>query len=267
MLTEPLLLFETVLVEDLPVLALCDADFTWLNRSLAELYGLEEAFRKARSEATSDQPSAQEWRRVALTDRTRGGVMTMAGPLVLTSLPQRTSLVKRGAWLLETVFNRPPAEPKVAFVLEDNPPGDRTDFSSLTVRQQFEKHRSDPNCYSCHSRIDPPGFSLETFDAIGKLRTHDGEHLVDATGVWNDTQFDGPAGFKSALRKRNQEFLRGFVEHLMSYALGRRIEHFDMPAVTKIMSDAAADECRISAIIEGIVLSYPFQQTRNVRGE
>lgn len=273
MLTEPLLLFETVLVEDRSVLDLCDPEFTWLNGQLADLYGLQEPFQQTRTavgepgSSANDKDAGRDWYRVALPDRNRGGVMTMAGPLMLTSLPFRTSPVKRGAWLLETVFNRPPAEPKVAFVLEENKPDDGNDLEQLSVRQRFEKHRSDPNCYSCHSRIDPPGFSLESFDAIGKLRTHDGTQPVDASGVWNDTHFNGPAEFKAALRKREQEFVRGFVEHLLSYALGRPIEHFDMPAVTKIVDDASTDGYRLSHIIEGIVLSYPFRQTRNAKGE
>ncbi|MCH5375644.1 MAG: DUF1588 domain-containing protein, partial [Planctomycetes bacterium] len=273
MLTEPLLLFETVLVEDRSVLDLCDSEFTWLNGQLADLYSLQEEFRQTR-ESLGDQADSpdgknagRDWYRVPLPDRNRGGVMTMAGPLMLTSLPFRTSPVKRGAWLLETVFNRPPAEPKVAFVLEENQSEDGSDLAELSVRQRFERHRSDPNCYSCHSRIDPPGFSLETFDAIGQLRTHDGMQPVDASGVWNDTQFNGPAEFKATLRQREQEFVRGFVEHLMSYALGRRIEHFDMPAVTKIVDDAATDEYRITRLIEGIALSYPFRQTRNLKGD
>jgi len=269
MLTEPLLLFETVLAEDRSVLDLCDPDFTWLNTQLAELYGLEEQLRQTRKLAGEQGPSDDKnagkyWYRVSLPDRTRGGVLTMGGPLVLTSLPFRTSPVKRGAWLLETVFNRPPAEPKVAFVLEDEKPDSGADLAQLSVRQRLEEHRSDPNCFSCHSRIDPPGFSLETFDAIGKLRTHDGAQQVDASGSWNDTPFNGPAEFKTALRKRDRELVRGFVEHLLSYALGRRIEHFDMPAVTKIVDDAAADDDRISRILEGIVLSSPFRQTRNI---
>jgi hypothetical protein len=273
MLTEPLLLFETVLVEDRSVLDLCDPEFTWLNGQLAELYGLQEQLQQSRMSigepaASLDEKNAgRDWYRVALTDHNRGGVMTMAGPLMLTSLPFRTSPVKRGAWLLETVFNRPPAEPKVAFVLEENKPDGGHDLEQMSVRQRFEKHRSDPNCYSCHSRIDPPGFSLESFDAIGKLRTHDGTQPVDASGVWNDTPFNGPAEFKAALRKREQEFVRGFVEHLLSYALGRPIEHFDMPAVARIVDEAAADDYWLSRIVEGIVLSYPFRQTRNVQGE
>jgi mono/diheme cytochrome c family protein len=264
MLTEPLLLFETVLVENRSVVDLCDADFTWLNSQLADLYGLQEAFQLATA-TTMDKPSARDWYRVALPDRTRGGVMTMAGPLMLTSLPFRTSPIKRGAWLLETVFNRPPAEPKVAFVLEESKPEDGNDLAEQSVRQRFEKHRSDPNCYSCHSRIDPPGFSLESFDAIGKLRTHDGTQPVDASGVWNETPFSGPAEFKAALRRHEQEIVRGFVEHLLSYALGRPVEHFDMPAVTMIVDDAATEDHRIRRMIEGVVLSYPFRMTRNPR--
>ncbi len=273
MLTEPLLLFETVLVEDRSVLDLCDPEFTWLNERLADLYGLQEPFQQTRMSVgepgspTNDKNSDRDWYRLSLPDHNRGGVMTMAGPLMLTSLPFRTSPVKRGAWLLETVFNRPPAEPKVAFVLEENKPDDGNDLEQLSVRQRFEKHRSDPNCYSCHSRIDPPGFSLETFDAIGKLRTHDGTQTVDASGVWNETPFSGPAEFKAALRKREQEFVRGFVEHLLSYALGRPIEHFDMPAVTRIVNDASPGGYRLSQIIERIVLAYPFLQTRNVQGD
>lgn len=273
MLTEPLLLFETVLVEDRSVLDLCDSEFTWLNKQLAELYGLQESFQRMRESVTEpgaspdNKNAGRDWYRVSLPDRNRGGVMTMAGPLMLTSLPFRTSPVKRGAWLLETVFNRPPAEPKVAFVLEENRPDADIEVAELSVRQRFERHRNDPNCYSCHSRIDPPGFSLESFDAIGRQRTHDGTQPVDASGVWNETSFTGPAEFKAALRKREQEFVRGFVEHLLSYALGRPIEHFDMPTVTQIVDETSADGYRLSRIIEGIVLSYPFRQTRNVKGD
>ena len=189
--------------------------------------------------------------------------MTMAGPLTLTSLPFRTSPIKRGAWLLETVFNRPPSEPKVAFVLEEATEEQSSDAESRTVRQRFEKHRSDPNCYSCHSRIDPPGFSLEVFDAMGALRTHDGKQPVDASGTWNDHEFTTPGGFKDAIRVREQELVRGFVEHMLSYALGRKLEYFDMQTVDQIVSESAAHGYRMSAIIEGIVLSYPFQHVRN----
>lgn len=273
MMTEALLLFETVLIEDRSILELYDADFTWLNGQLAKLYGLEDSFQQAHlaaaaegtiPESLPEKSSGSYWLRTSLPDRTRGGVMTMAGPLTLTSLPFRTSPIKRGAWLLETVFNRPPAEPKVAFVLEDAVEEKSSQQSSQTIRQLFEKHRSDPNCYSCHSRIDPPGFSLEVFDPMGSLRTHDGQQPVDASGTWNDQEFSNPAEFKDAIRVRERELVRGFVEHLLSYALGRQLEHFDMSTVDQIVANAARDEFRISAILEGIVLSYPFRHTRNL---
>ena len=272
MMTEALLLFETVLVEDRTILDLFDPDFTWLNGQLAKLYGLQNAFRSAKEKAiksgqwpdqVSDKVAGSYWLRTPLPDRTRGGVMTMAGPLTLTSLPFRTSPIKRGAWLLETVFNRPPSEPKVAFVLEEAVSEDSDAPQTQTVRQLFEKHRSDPNCKSCHSRIDPPGFSLEVFDAMGAYRTHEGEQAVDASGTWNDRDFTSPSEFKDAIRAREPELVRGFVEHMLSYALGRHLEHFDMTTVDQIVTDAASEGYRMSAIIEGIVLSYPFQHVRN----
>ena len=272
MMTEALLLFETVLVEDRSLLDLYDPDFTWLTQQLAKLYGLEESYNEARSAAASaglvpetlqDRSVSKTWFRTPLPDRTRGGVMTMAGPLTLTSLPFRTSPIKRGAWLLETVFNRPPSEPKVAFVLEEAVSEESDAPKTQTVRQLFEKHRSDPNCNSCHSRIDPPGFSLEVFDAMGNLRTHDGQQPVDASGTWNDRDFTSPAEFKDAIRAGEQELVRGFVEHMLSYALGRKLEHFDMPAIDQIVADTSRDGYRMSDIIEGIVLSYPFRHVRN----
>jgi len=277
MMTEALLLFETVLVDDRSVLDLYDPDFTWLNSQLADLYGLESSFEDSLSVAidagsisktSSDKVSSKLWVRTPLPDRTRGGVLTMAGPLMLTSLPFCTSPIKRGAWLLETVFNRPPSEPKVAFVLEeatnessdDSPPR-----ATQTVRQLFEKHRNDPNCNSCHSRIDPPGFSLEVFDAMGAYRTHDGAQRVDASGTWNEKDFTTPTEFKDAIRSREQELVRGFIEHLLSYAMGRKLAHFDMQTVDEIVSNVAQDGYRMSAIVDGIALSYPFRHVRNQR--
>ncbi len=273
MMTEALLLFETVQVENRSILDLLDPDFTWLNSQLAKLYGLEPDLQSACQQASQKgwlpkefDPNSQPkvWVRTPLTDRNRGGVLTMAGPLMLTSLPQRTSPVKRGAWLLETIFNRPPSEPKVAFVLEESKDELADLQSSPSIRQRFEKHRSDPNCFSCHSRIDPPGFSLEVFDAIGAFRTRDGSQPVDASGTWNGLSFTDPRGFKDAARIKQQEFIRGFVEHLLSYALGRRIEYYDMPAVDEIVAQSAAQDYRFESIVQSIVASYPFQNVTNV---
>jgi hypothetical protein len=273
MMTEPLLLFETVLVEDRSIVELYATDHTWLNPQLANWYGLQESFGEAlaaaqRSGATSaelpQKNMNRHWVWTRLPNSTRGGVMTMAGPLTLTSLPFRTSPIKRGAWLLESIFNRPPNEPKVAFVLDEIADRAGTKPSeSMTVRQKFELHRNQPNCNSCHSRIDPPGFALEVFNAVGSERALEGTHVVDATGTWNGVDFRGPAEFKSILLDSKEELIRGFAEHLLSYALGRKLEHFDMQAIDRIVTESAARQYSFTSIVEGIALSYPFQHIRN----
>lgn len=272
MLTEALLLFETVLVEDRSILDFIAADYTWLNPRLAKSYGLAPAAaapvpaaavvagasnREVREAASK---AANTWRRTALTDSARGGFIAMGGPLTVTSLPFRTSPVKRGAWLLETIFNRPPQEPKVAFAIENDT---KEAAAGQSIRQKFEAHRNKAACYSCHVRLDPPGFALERFDPIGRWRETDGGQPVDARGEWNGTAFDGPAGYKAALLRDPGEFTRGFTEHLLSYALGRKLELFDLPAVQEIQRAAAADGNRLSRIVVEIALSYPFLHTRN----
>ncbi len=263
MLIEALLLFETVLVENRSVLDFLDADYTWLNPRLARHYGIDVPAlgdKAGDSNVLIDAKLNAKWARVSLTDKRRGGYLTMAGPLTVTSLPMRTSPVKRGAWLLETIFNRPPQEPKVAFVLKEDAKG-RT--GPQTVRARFEQHRSEPACYSCHIRLDPPGFALERFDAIGAWRELDAGQRVDARGEWNGRSFDGPAGFKAALLSKPGEFTRGFIEHLLSYALGRKLEVFDLPTVAEIQHAATADGNRFSRIVVEVVKSYPFRNVRN----
>ncbi len=269
MLTEALLLFETVLVEDRSILDFIGADYTWLNPRLARAYGLAPASsapapipagagnRELREAANR---AANVWRRTPLTDANRGGFITMGAPLTVTSLPFRTSPVKRGAWLLETIFNRPPQEPKVAFAIEDDT---KEAAAAQSIRQKFEAHRNKAACYSCHVRLDPPGFALERFDPIGRWRETDGGQPVDARGEWNGTAFDGPAGYKAALLRDPAEFTRGFTEHLLSYALGRKLELYDLPAVQEIQRATTADQHRFSRLVVEIVQSYPFRHTRN----
>lgn len=270
MLVEALLLFETVMVEDRSILDFIGADYTWLNPRLAKLYhvpfdggeasaaaGTPQSNREVRANA---QSAETQWKRVKLPDPNRGGFLTMAGPLTVTSLPFRTSPVKRGAWLLETIFNRPPTEPKVAFVLKDDT---KEAATAMSVRQKFEEHRSNPNCYSCHVRLDPPGFALESFDPIGAWREKDGPDPIDAAGEWNGQPFQGPAGFKKVLMSDPSEFTRGYIEHTLSYAVGRKLEVYDMPAVTAIQRAAAEDGNRFSRVIVEVVNSYPFRHTRN----
>ncbi len=271
MLTEALLLFETVLVEDRSILDFIGADYTWLNPRLAKAYGLAPHVAAAapaplpagasnRELREASNKVANTWQRTALTDPTRGGFITMAAPLTVTSLPFRTSPVKRGAWLLETVFNRPPQEPKVAFAIENDT---KEAAAAQSIRQKFEAHRSQPACFSCHIRLDPPGFALERFDPIGRWRESDGGRPVDARGEWHGEPFDGPAGYKAALLRDPAEFTRGFTEHLLGYALGRKLGLHDLPAVQEIQRAAAADGQRLSRLIVALVQSYPFRHVRN----
>ena len=267
LLVEALLLFETALVENRSIYDFLDADYTWLNPQLARHYGLESSLPAA---ALAKKPGDDStllaaktnsaWYRVPLHDKRRGGFTTMAGPLTVTALPTRTSPVKRGAWLLETVFNRPPPELKVAFALKDEKTGSA---QTSTVRQRFEQHRNEPACYSCHVRLDPPGFALEAFDPIGAWREKDGTAPVDARAEWNGKPFNGPAGFKAALMASPHEFTRGFIEHLLSFALGRKVEYFDAPVVAEIERAAAADGWKLQRVITEIVKSYPFRNVRN----
>ncbi len=266
-LVEPLLLFESTLVENRPILDFLDADYTWLNAQLARHYGLESALpaaalvKRPGDDSTLVTASANSvWYRVPLHDKRRGGFPTMAGPLTVTSLPTRTSPVKRGAWLLETVFNRPPPEPKVAFVLKEEK---GSGAQPATVRQRFEQHRNEPACFSCHVRLDPPGFALEAFDPIGAWREKDGPGAIDARAEWNGKAFNGPAGFKSALMLNPHEFTRGFIEHLLSFALGRKLEFFDAPAVAAIERATTTNGFRLRDIIVEVVKSYPFRNVRN----
>jgi hypothetical protein len=222
---------------------------------VAELAG-----KTGNSNVLIDAKQNSKWLRVPLKDKRRGGYMTMGGPLTVTSLPLRTSPVKRGAWLLETLFNRPPQEPKIAFALKDEP---QSQIAPQTVRARFEQHRDKPACYSCHVRLDPPGFALERFDAIGSWREKDGSKPVDARAEWNGTPFDGPAAYKALLAQNPHEFTRGFIEHLLSYALGRSLEVYDMPVVARIEDAAKSDGWKFSRVIVEIAMSYPFTHIRS----
>ncbi|MGC4014100.1 MAG: DUF1592 domain-containing protein [Luteolibacter sp.] len=268
MLVEALLLFQTVLVENRSIIDFIDPGYTWVNLKLVKLYGLEAGnaeriqalgLRQGSTDELVDLRMNNVWWRAKLPDKSRGGFMTMGGPLTVTSLPVRTSPVKRGAWLLESMFNRPPQEPKVAFVLKGD---DQPEATAMSVRQRFEAHRNEPACYSCHVRLDPPGFALEAFDPVGAFRTSDGGQPVDARAEWHGTAFDSPAGFKAAVVANQDEFVRGFIEHLLGYALGRKLELYDQPAVEEIQRAAAADHYRLRSILMGVAKSYPFLHTR-----
>ncbi len=242
------LFFDAVLRENRPVTDLLSADFTYLNQRLAEHYGIPNVY-------------GSQFRRVTLTDANRGGLLGQGSILTVTSYPNRTSVVQRGKWVLENLLGTPPPPPP-----PDIPALEAKTKSGklLTMRQQMEQHRANPTCASCHSRMDPIGFSLENYDGIGAFRTKDGGSTIDTTGKMPDGHvFQGPAGLKNLLLTTHRdEFISTFTEKLMTYALGRGIEYSDKPGMRAIIRDAAKQNTSIPAMINAIISSPQFQMRR-----
>jgi hypothetical protein len=246
--TETSLFFQNILRQDHSLLELLDADYTFLNQRLAEHYGVPNVY-------------GPQFRKVTLTDPNRGGLLGQGSMLTVTSYPNRTSVVQRGKWILETLLGTPPPPPPA------NVPdliAHGKDGRSLTMRQQMEQHRADPVCASCHSRMDPLGFALENYDGVGKWREKDDGNTIDPSGKLPDgSKFAGPAGLKKALLSNHRdEFVETATEKLLLYALGRGLEYYDLPAVRTISREAAKDDYRMSALITAIVRSTPFQMRR-----
>ncbi len=244
MVEEAVEFFNSVVKENESVLSLLSSDYTYVNEDLARLYGMAGV-------------RGREMRRVPLADARRGGVLTMAGVLTLTSYPQRTSPVLRGKWVLEEIFGTPPPPPPPVVATlspDDRPKG------GLTFRQRLEQHRSKPECASCHSRMDPLGFGLENYDGIGKWRTEIAGQPVDASGVMaTGAKFSGPGELKKAMLERKDEFVRNFTEKILAYALGRGLEPYDLPAVRRITTALIKDGYHSGTMIREVVNSYPFQ--------
>jgi hypothetical protein len=254
MRAETSMLLEHVLREERPLPELLDADYTFLNERLAKHYGIAGV-------------TGEDMRRVALADRSRGGVLTLGAVLATTSYPLRTSPVLRGRWLLEQVLGGkvPPPPPNVPEL-----PKDDAAAGQATLRERLEQHRADPACAGCHQRMDPLGFGLENFDVLGRWRERysvlEGETLrpdgppVDASGTFpSGEQFRGPAELKAAVLKRQPEFLRNFVRKMLGYALGRQLNKFDQCIIDQALGDLAKNEQRSSALVHSIVQSYPFR--------
>jgi mono/diheme cytochrome c family protein len=225
------------------VAELLTADYTFLNEQLARHYGIGGVY-------------GSHFRRVTLADENRWGLLGKASVLAVTSYPTRTSPTIRGKWLLENILAAPvpPPPPNVNTNLDEEQAG-----RSASVRQMLERHRTNPVCASCHARMDPLGFTLENFDAIGQWRTADGDAPLDASGVLLDgTSITGPAALRRALTAQQEQFVRTVTGKLLTYALGREIEYFDAPAIRSIVRNAAPDD-RWSSLIAGIVRSAPFQ--------
>lgn len=246
MARETLMFFRAIVSEDRSILEFLDADFTFVNERLAKHYGIPGV-------------EGKNFRRVKLTGDERGGLLTQASVLTITSYPTRTSPVLRGRWILENILGAPPAPPP------DGVPDlkETKVASSATLRERLELHRADASCAVCHDRIDPLGFGLENYDAIGAWRTHDGEAPIDASGELPDgTTFNGPRELKRMLLGRSEEFTYCLTEKMLTYALGRGLERFDRNAVEAIRDDVARNDYRFSALVLGIVKSMPFQMRR-----
>ena len=232
--------------EDRSVTGLLDADYTFANERLAKHYRIPGIY-------------GARFRRVTLPDRAqRGGLFAHGALLATTSYPDRTSPVLRGKWLLDNIFGMPvPPPPPGVDTNIDSKPG----IAKLTIRERLAEHRRNPSCNSCHSAIDPLGFALENFDVIGGWRTVDeAGRPVDTTGTTlSGTLVDGLPGLRALLLEQPDRFAHTLTEKLMAYALGRRLEYHDQPAVRKIVRDAAAEQYRWSAIVLGIVRSPTFQ--------
>ncbi len=261
---EALLLFETVMVEDRSILEFIDAPFMYVNSMVAKLYKLEgDTLRLSESGnqvSREDLKDDRIWYRVELEDARRGGILTSGAVLTLTSLPERTSPIKRGVWILDAIFNRPPPPPQLVVPqLEEQ----NDDTQQLSLRERVELHRANPVCASCHDRIDPPGFALENYDAIGAWREKDGGDAIDPSGALEGGKtFKGPEEFKARLLERHDRFVRGFVEHLLSYALNRELEYYDSATIEAIVDQCEKADHRFSCIVEGIVRSPSFRYTQ-----
>lgn len=242
------LFLDAQLREDHSVVDLLRSNQTFLNEQLARHYGISGIY-------------GSSFRPVTLTDPNRFGLLGKASVLAVTSYPSRTSPTIRGKWLLENILAAPvPAPPPNVPALEasDNA------AKPKSVREMLEMHRKNPVCASCHARMDPLGFSLENFDAVGQWRTTDAGRPIDASGVLLDgTKVEGPAALQHALLAQKEEFVRAVTGKLLTFALGRGMETYDGPAIRGIVRGAAPDDYRWSSVILGIVKSAPFQMRRS----
>jgi hypothetical protein len=243
------MLFEYVIKEDRSIEDFLSADYSFLNERLAEHYGIPGVY-------------GSHFRRVTLPEEHRWGLLGKGSILTVTSYATRTSPTLRGKWVLDNILGTPPPPPP-----PDVPSLKETaETKKLSMRERMELHRTNPVCASCHSLMDPLGLALENFDAIGSYRELNADQSpIDATGkLPNGTEFDGPAELRDALWQIREQFIGTFIERMLTYALGRGIEYYDMPAVRQIRREAAKQDYRWSSIIMQVVESQPFQMRRSI---
>ncbi|HEX5268968.1 MAG TPA: DUF1592 domain-containing protein, partial [Gemmataceae bacterium] len=264
MLKETELFFDAVMREDRSILDLIDADFTFLNRRLAEHYGIADTNGNMRGQKPTRPEGnfflGERFVRVSLQPGgQRGGLLTQASILSVTSNPTRTSPVKRGKWVLEQMLGTPPPPP---------PPNvpqleDAKRQLTGTLRQRMTQHMVDPACANCHAKMDPIGFGFENYDAVGAFRTKDEGLPIDPSGTLPDGKsFKGPSELKQILKGKKELFSRCLTEKMLTYALGRGVEYYDRPTVERINAALAKDDYRFSVLVTEIVKSDPFRLRR-----
>ena len=267
MLKETELFLESIFREDRNLIELLDADYTFLNESLANHYGIADTqgnwMEQAASRPGGETIKGGAFQRVALQSSLRGGILTQASVLTATSNPTRTSPVKRGRWVLEQLLGvPPPAPPPDVPELKEV----HETVGEMTLRQRFEQHREDPACTNCHAKMDPIGFALENYNAIGAFRTKVGELEIDTTATLPDgTSFQGIAGLKQILKDRKRNFIRCLTEKMLTYALGRGLEYYDRSTIEWIVTQLEANDYRSSVLITEIVKSDPFRLRRDTK--
>jgi hypothetical protein len=234
---------EAIIREDRSILDFIDAPFTFLNGPLAKHYGIPGV-------------AGEEFRRVNLDGAQRSGLLTQGAILTVSSYPTRTSPPVRGKWVLENLLGAaPPPPPPDVPVLDETKLG-----TTVSMRERLEQHRKDPSCSPCHNLMDPIGLGLETYDAVGAFRTHDGKIAIDSSGTLPDGKsFRGAEDLKQILKAKSDAFTHNLAEKLMTFALGRGLERYDEPVVDRIARQVAAKEYRFSALVSEIVNSKPFQ--------
>ena len=256
MMLEPLLVFETLLIENQSIIKLIDCDFSYRSNRLRRWYGEE-------IESQKNEVTRVEFQRVPVTDRRQGGVITNAAVMTMTSGAKRTHPITRGAWILTAIFNDPPEPPPA-----DVPPlkEDGLDVDKMTLRERFAAHREQASCAGCHEKIDPLGFALENFGPAGEWReVYENGREVDSSGaLFRRHEFTDVVEFKDAILEEKERFVRAFASHLLSFALGRELEAVDAPALDKISETVKDDDYRFHSLIHGIVSSDPFLQKYTV---
>ncbi len=262
MLRETELFFGEIMREDRSVLDLIDGNFTYLNESLARLYGIADTvgnrLYEKKTQAGGQPIPRNEFVRVSLPMKERGGLLTQASVLTVTSNPTRTSPVKRGKWVLEQLLGTPPPPPP-----PNVPELDAQKKLAGTLRQRMEQHRANPSCASCHAQMDAMGFAMENFNAIGAWRAKDGNDLIDASGSLPDGKsFKGAGELKGVLKEKQELFVHNFAEKMLTYSLGRGLEYYDNRAIRQISADLAKHDYKFSVLIANIAKSDPFRLRR-----